>query len=645
MIAEFLCIGITFFGFWSLYTQISAICGANFTFLRSYSFIPLIIFAAYTVFKKITRDRPNTISDNRDTTTYTLSWLSTSVRLSIPLILVLFYVMTDSEWLFWMLSIAYLGTMCLAAAPKLSSRRKINCRLTVYDRIGLFIICAIAIFSIMGGIRPDSDDALYVSLGTYAIENPGEPLYGADNLYRSGLPLVEQHLHIIQAYEYFVAILADLFNIPMKMMYYVILPPFWALAGILAHWILLRRFLPTQSAMVGLMALIIFLLMWGDNLTTFGSFTLVRIYQGKSIYLMVGLPLIVHTALEYINQPNWQNWSLLLLTQCAAVGFTTNGLVVAPLASAFVILAGMRWSRRSIYIGVTGILSSIAIFFISIGMLYHLRQYHSPEDVDVLRVGLQAVLGEKRIYLVLFGVLMVPVLTQISHILETRWLRKYIFLTAFVLLCPLIPKLAGQEIANVFSWRIFWCWPVPFLLSLVIGTVTNSPKIRPWLKISSVILYILVFTFIGQSTLAHTNWSLTNIGQYKVLPEYEVAQHLQNLTTQSDLVLAPEEIAIYLCGFHEAPSLVTVKLTYLLKLRGVIPEGEFKERLALFSFIEGITNDISVNWFEDTLNKRGITSVAFRNRHPHALLITKSLTRLDFQVVQDKHYILAVKKR
>lgn len=182
----------------------------------------------------------------------------------------------------------------------------------------------------MGTNCPDADDAFFVSLAASAIDNPGAPLYGFDNLYRSELPLVEQHLHFAQTYEYFVAVLSSFTGVPVRVLYYVVLPALWAPTGILAYWSLLRRFLPRLYALAGLAALTLILTTWGDGHRTYGNTAFVKLFQGKCIYLTVVLPLVVRAALEYLNTPTLRNWVLLALLQSAATGFTTNGMVVAP---------------------------------------------------------------------------------------------------------------------------------------------------------------------------------------------------------------------------------------------------------------------------------------------------------------------------
>lgn len=261
-IGESLSIGIALFGAWSLYAQIATLFRADFATLKTFSILPVLGAIALLVYSRNKySQQPSMTSCFRETRHFQFIRLPQWCWFLTPFVLAGLFGVTGLEWLFWLLSVVYLFAVSHLFSSDSSPKPVPDSKSTVWELIWLTCICGIVALITLGVHRPDPDDAFFVSLASAAIDNPGEPLYGFDNLYRSGLPLVEQHLHFVQTYEYFIAVLADFTKVPVRVLYYVVLPALWAPIGILVHWILLRRFLPGRSALVGLTGLVILLVL------------------------------------------------------------------------------------------------------------------------------------------------------------------------------------------------------------------------------------------------------------------------------------------------------------------------------------------------------------------------------------------------
>jgi hypothetical protein len=172
-----------------------------------------------------------------------------------------------------------------------------------FERSALLALCALAALLTSGAVRADPDDGYFLNIATAALEYPGIALQSFDALHRSGLPPVEQTLHLSQVYEILVALLSSVSGLSVKVLYYLVLPPLWAVLATLANWLVVRCFLRPREAIWGTALFILVLVFWGDGRQSFGNFGFVRLYQGKAIYLMVALPLIVHAALRYRQRP------------------------------------------------------------------------------------------------------------------------------------------------------------------------------------------------------------------------------------------------------------------------------------------------------------------------------------------------------
>jgi hypothetical protein len=642
-----LSIGFALFGAWSLYTQIAALLGADFATLKAFAFLPVLGAMALLIHRRgKSGPQPSSGSCVREAAGVPRLRLPQWFWLVAPFALAGLYWATRSEWLFWLLSTAYLFAACYTFASDSSDSvpgPMPDSGVSAWELIGLACLCGIAVLLGLGSNRPNADDAFFVSLASSALDNPGAPLFGFDNLYRSGLPLVEQHLHFGQSYEYLVAVLAALTTLPVRVLYYAVLPAIWLPLGILAHWNLLRRFLPNRPALVGLAALVVLLAVWGDGVCTYGNFAFVRVFQGKSICLLVAVPMIVHAALEYRGDPSWRNWLFLMLHQCAAVGFTTNAVLVAPLASAFVLLSGMQLSRSGWRVAAKGFAASVPVALVAIATMSRLRPFRGSEQVDDLLLGYQVVLGSNRTSLILLGLLLLPVLSTMARLRESSWICRYVFLSSALLLCPAVPELIGQSLARVLSWRVFWSWPVPMLLGLTIGAASSRSLARLWLRGCLLGAIVALFALAGPSAVSRSNWAWANIGAFKVPADYRVAQRLMTLAPGGGLALVPEGLAVSLCGFQDAPPLVAVRRLYLEKLRGAIPEQDWAARMDMLAYIGGATGGRSVDWVMGEINRRGVTTVAFRSTHPDADSLMKSLAERGFRITGEAGYVLAAR--
>lgn len=637
-------IALALFGIWSLYVQATALVRAGFAALKALSFLPILGAAALLLFVARERRARSPQADACAPETTAAPWISVPqwLWLAGAALIAGLYWGTRSEWLFWVLSTVFLFAVGYVGSFGSSARPVREAAIGRWELWGLLGLCGIGVLLGLGANRPNADDAYYVSLASSAIDHPEAPLFGFDNTCKSGMPLLQQHLHFGQAYEYLIAALAAFTHVPVRALYYAALPALCLPMGLLAHWVLLRRWLPAWPAMVGLASVVVLFAVWGDGVCTYGSFAFVRIFQGKSIFIVVAVPLIVHAALEYLDRPSWLNWLVLMLQQCAAVGLTTTAQLMAPLASAFVLLAGLELSRERLRAVVTGLFASSPVVLTAAAMTFLLRSWGFGQDMDRL-LGYPIVLGSSRTSLVLLGLLLLPVLARMAGLREARWLCRYVLLCSALLLCPAVPALMSMYLARVLGWRVFWSWPVPLLLGLTIGAASCRSLGRPWLRGGLLAIALATFVAAGPSAVSRQNWSWSNVGAFKVPGDYAVAERLMSLAPKDGLALVPEGLAVSLCGFQNAPPLVAVRRTYLEELHGAIPEQDWTARLDLLAYIGGAADRRPLDWVTGEIDRRGVTTVAFRKTHPDAEPLLSGLSARGFQMTRHGGYWLATR--
>jgi hypothetical protein len=69
--------------------------------------------------------------------------------------------------------------------------------------------------------------------------------------------------------------------------------------------------------------------------------------------------------------------------------------------------------------------------------------------------------------------------------------------------------------------------------------------------------------------------------------EGEAARTLVDLTNAGDLVLAPDEIELWIPTFHHHPKPLVIRYSFLHQLRGILPAEEGMRRVVLVGLVSG----------------------------------------------------------
>jgi hypothetical protein len=159
-------------------------------------------------------------------------------------------------------------------------------------------------------IRPDFDDGFYVSKALRYFENPAQTVDLVDwDLAPSSIPYHAYLTSTSAPVDYLWAALSLLFGMNYLTLYYEYLP---ILAGILSvnvWYVVVRLFgFSSRESIVALIAIHLGLLVLGDTHRSWGNFSLVRIWQGKSIFLSLVLPL--YSALLFVSLQSAHHRSL-----------------------------------------------------------------------------------------------------------------------------------------------------------------------------------------------------------------------------------------------------------------------------------------------------------------------------------------------
>jgi hypothetical protein len=603
--------------------------GASFATLRALALVPLAA-AALLVWRDAASPAANgDRADGRGAP----SLLATAG----PFVVAAAYALTGSAWTFWLLAVPLLTSQVFAPAVPAAPEEAADAR---WPLMGVAAVCVAAALLTAGARRPDTDDAYFVNAAVSALRDPGAPLHASDGMYRDGVPPVVETLHMTGVYELLIAVLAGVSGLAVPILYYVVLPPLWAALGMVAHWVVLRRLLPRAAALGGLGMLLLLLLLWGDGDRTFGNFGLVRLFQGKAVYLVVVLPAVVLAALRFREAPSRSSWTFLALSQCAAAGMTTNALLVAPLAAGLALAARPPFGRDLL----AGVAASLPLAVLAVAAYLRVAAYPRALDFDPLLPGYETMLGTSRTPLVLLALVAVPALASWAGLRRARWLSRWVWLAVVALLLPASAALAARVLGNVFSWRLLWALPVPLLVSVAAGLACDARAPRPALRRAVLAAWIAAFAWAGPWAISSDDWSWSNVGRPKVADEpYAAAELVARVASPTGRAVVPEAVAVLLVGMPDAPPLVAVRALYLAKLDASIPPVEFATRMNLLLFAEGLRSAPPLERGLALVDAERIATLAFPERHRDAAGLEAALVARGFVIHRAAGFVVATR--
>jgi hypothetical protein len=628
-------------GTWTLYAQVCVVAQASFTTLKAFSWLPLV-FSAMGVWKTASPVRlPETCATAARRARH--SFLSTAGwQFGAPFTITVLYAITRLDLLFWGLATGYLTAEFWLGQRSETISEKHDPPKSRFEVTALLALCALAALLTAGTRRPNGDDAYYLNVAAAEEDSPDVALQSFDALHRGGLPPVEETLHLPQTYEILVGLVANVSGASARVLYYLILPPLWAVFATLANWLVLRYLLARSGAIIGTAILIFLFVFWGDGVRTFGNFGFVRLFQGKAIYLTVALPLLVLAALRYRQRPGPGTWLALALSQCAATGLTANGVVVAPLAAALVILAPTNTSVPTFRTSLAGLAASVPLLFVAAAMYPRLAPYRSAIYTDDVLFGYTTTLGATRTPLILLAFTLLPALASRARLKCAAWIAGYCWLVVLVIFMPLLAVAGSVLLGNVYSWRLLWAVPLPLFVSIAGGIAAGSLGKHRWQFRLTLLAWAAVFVAAGPVAISGDRFAFRNLSRLKVydLP-YAVAEKVVALARRDAPALVPETVAIYVAGFPEAPPLVGVRERYLRKLRGFIPADQFSSRAALFRYISARNPAIPVSLALKMIHAQGIATVVFREAHRDSAVLVSALTERGFAIHRLPQFVIA----
>jgi len=491
--------------------------------------------------------------------------------------------------LFWWGSVVALGAAWIATIdtnPNAFHRQPI-------DRRSLLIVAGVALAAACVTLianRPDADDAFYQSIPATLLRLPTQPVLLHDTIYRLANLPIQLPVYRMHSYEVLIGVLVRITGVQPAVIAYLLLPPLFAMLCVVAWTQLLRLLAPKQWAST-LIVLFLCVLMLGEAHHSYGNFAFVRMFQGKAILASFIVPCIICMAIEYSRHGTARNWIALFASQIAAIGITSTGLFVAPVAVGLALLGA--WSPNAVSTRrlILGVFASSYLFVVAAALAsitHGGNDFVSAEAMPPMLPWLGENLGSWSTALLL------TTLLACWAFAEGRAQSRLLLTSALCFLLAVLNPYTCRFVADHFTgtstyWRLFWALPAPFMLAILLGNLARlAARAKPRaLALAMCLLLAAGFAVLFQhaETLRKGNFVGLGIPGLKVpAVEYSLAKNIAATTPENTTILAAEPVATWLSTFVVHPQLLASRGMYLT---GTFGKAEGSRRFALQSYIEG----------------------------------------------------------
>jgi hypothetical protein len=463
--------------------------------------------------------------------------------------------------------------------------------------LGLALLCAVLA---LVSHRVDIDDAFYVNLAAAAVDAPAAPLLAADDLHGvEGLPL---HLPVyrLHSYEMAVAAFSWLSGVRAIAGFHLVAT---ALAAALVPLCFARlfRLLTPAHWLFATGALVVVLFAAGDMHLWYGNFAFVRIWQGKSLLLVVFLPLVQAYAIAYALAPSRRRWLRLAAAQIAAVGVSASGLWLAPAAALSAAAAALPFERRSL--ARLALVALASIYVLAAGWSLREAMNTVPDAVAELPAegagdaGAGRALGDAFYAVLGDGPLRVAALAAVLGAwacwgagLARRFAVVVPLAALVVVLDPYASEWMERNVTGPYYWRALWALPVPVLLALALTSPLQAAGRWPRGATALAVLGLAAFAVALPRVpgLGAENRVRLDLPGLKVEPEpYEWARRITETAGAGAVVVAPDAVGVWLPTFHQRVSPLVVRAHYLTPHLDALGEQDVLHRLFMTGYVSG----------------------------------------------------------
>jgi len=497
----------------------------------------------------------------------------------------------------------------------------------------LIILIMAAIGVTLFAHRPDLDDSSYLQIAVSTLKNQTLPIFSYDTSLGNLVNRFRFAPYILSSYELLISLVTDLTGKDLLFVYYIVFPTMSAALAIITAFLLSRWFLPSRSAIIAVAIYFLICLAWGESHLAFGNRLFVRLFQGKGLLIAIATPSIILAGLLAMRRPCWQTRLLFWACIIAGIGFSSTGLIVGIVAGSIAIISGtIDMNREGFH---KALFTAVALIYpISAGLLL---KYFNTANVAFSEIGtlagINASLGSD-----IREVIALIIMAVGAASLRMRRHHKALFLltlfTVVITLSPLLSQAISAVSVRNASWRLAWAGPVPLLMAILLaGLLRESMGQRRILSGILAISAILTFACADRWVLSKDNNVSFSTPSPTISPDYFTTAAIMTrikMLTDQPVVLATSNIAAWVPVTNPGTRIIMPGHTYDIELENILESDEYKERMHLFSMVNGSSNISSepVARIAQLFRRYGINVVIARKSVERDLEWVKALASL-----------------
>lgn len=454
---------------------------------------------------------------------------------------------------------------------------------------GLWLFAALAAAATLLAHRPDGDDGIYLSIAAGVADLPARPLLRFDATYGiEGLPIFfpPYRLHSIEALYGTVSLLTGLSAVAVS---HLLSAPFWALMAPLA----LARFMRAcggRAWLWGVAGALAFLMMDGAAHGSWGNIAFARMFQGKAVFLTVFLPLVLAYALEFARRPSTGSWLRLSAALVGSVGVSSTAVWVGPLMAGAALLGSWRPGRgmeKPLLAGFAACLYPLGAGLLMRGPAAKVLANLTLPDGAAVPMLLETVRYGIGPHPHAYACLALAAAAAFFRRSDAPG-RTVALLFAFFLFLfnPIVaPQAALSLLGPPTFWRVFWILPLPLLAGMLAMSAADPAGGRGVRLMAGAVLAAVLLT--GRPVLAASNGVVLKAPGLKVPPEYPMVTTLNASVRPGGLVLAPDEVSLWMVTQNRHAHPLLVKLTYYDSINQRLSRAELDARRNLMAHVGG----------------------------------------------------------
>ena len=459
-------------------------------------------------------------------------------------------------------------------------KNKFEFKIKKENMIAIFAILLVIVQLICTTItfKENADDSYYVSLSLTNIDTDElymtEPSMGEKIEGKMPFDVTE----LLPSIELQIAIWSKAFGITPAIICHSLLPCMIIIISYIAYYYFAKIFFKDKKyAQLFLLLLEIIFLFTGFSNRFRAGYLLTRGWQGKTIFLNIGLTMIIASLINLDKEISKKDIIILTLANLFSLSLSSTAIFLIPftyMAFGILKLVQKKW-KDIIYL----IISFIPVI-IYVLILFVLMK-SSAESFSVDRTGV-SILEYIKFYKNYTFLAYYIIATIVILVIGDKQAKRYFGIIALINLCTIWNPMFSKIISKYFTgsaifWRVLWLIPIEFAISYAITKGIQKVENKK-IKFSILIVTILIIVATGKFVY---NFKLTE--NLENIPQEIIDQTnyiLEQSKNQNEvMVLTPQE-PLHSCTMRQLSTkikLINSRAHYMYKLKN----DEIEDRVNL----------------------------------------------------------------